>query len=179
MVVVQRELQPSFEGIWCQPHVATSARVSRARRRGEGRRRLRRPLPATGSPSSTAIAIATPPRALPSSFVSATPVTWTASPKSRACWGRSGRGRVHDEEGLVRSAVQLDATTRAFSSSAMRFVCVWRRPAVSMIATSWYAPRRPRPRRMRQRRDRRLAASRRNRHPRARPRSRAALRPPL
>ena len=66
------------------------------------------PISLTGRPSSRAIAIATPPRALPSSFVSTIPSTAAAAEKSSA-W-RSPFWpvrRVDHEQRLVRRALDL------------------------------------------------------------------------
>src|SRR3954454_3337229 len=82
--------------------------------------------------------MATPPFAKPSSFVSTTPVTPTASPNSRACWTpfcpvvASTTSRVSWGAPSRRPPM----TRRTFASSSIRFVCVWRRPAVSTTTTS-------------------------------------------
>ena len=62
---------------------------------------------------------ATPPFAEPSSFVSATPVTPTASPNRRACWSAVLAGRrVDDEQRLVRRALELVSRSRGAPSRA-------------------------------------------------------------
>src|SRR4051812_6563526 len=82
--------------------------------------------------------MATPPFAEPSSFVRTTPVTPTASPKRRACctpfWPvvASTTSSVSCGAPSRRPA----STRRTFASSSIRFVWVWRRPAVSTTTTS-------------------------------------------
>ena len=85
-----------------------------------------------------AIATAMPPFAEPSSFVSATPVTSTASRTAAPAGRRSGRSsrRARAASRAARPSSRWAITRRTFSSSAMRFVCVCRRPAVSTSTTS-------------------------------------------
>ena len=166
----------------------TRRRRARARNRpgrtAAGRRASRRRRSSfTGRPSSWAIATATPPFAVPSSFVSATPVR-PRPPRRRAApagarsgrWSRRGRAASR----AARPPACCAITRRTFASSSIRFVCVWRRPAVSTIDD--VRARAPPPRRSRRRRprpDRRpplradeVGAA------RGRPRSRAAPPPP-
>src|SRR5439155_559995 len=91
----------------------------------------------TGTPSSCAIATAIPPFAEPSSFVSTTPVTSTAWPKSRACWRP-----FWPVVASITSSVSCGApssrwpiTRRTLESSSIRFACVCSRPAVSTTTT--------------------------------------------
>ena len=103
------------------------------------------PISLTGMPSSFAIASAMPPLAVPSSFVRMIPVTPTASPNSFAWrtpfWPVVASTVISVSCGA--SGICLVITRRTLVSSSIRFVCVCRRPAVSMMITS--APRsRPR-----------------------------------
>ena len=103
------------------------------------------PISLTGMSSSLAIASAMPPLAVPSSLVRMIPVTPTASPKSFAWrtpfWPVVASTVISVSCGA--SGICLAITRRTLASSSIRFVCVCRRPAVSMMITS--APRsRPR-----------------------------------
>src|SRR4051795_5139590 len=103
------------------------------------------PMSFTGMLSSLAMASAIPPFAVPSSLVSTIPVTPTASPKSLAWrtpfWPVVASTVISVSCGA--SGICLVITRRTLVSSSIRFVCVCRRPAVSMMITS--APRsRPR-----------------------------------
>src|SRR5438067_2432403 len=84
------------------------------------------------------MATAMPPLAEPSSFVSATPVTPTASLKRRACctpfWPVVASTTSSVSCGAPSSLLAI--TRRTFASSSIRFVCVCRRPAVSTMTTS-------------------------------------------
>ena len=106
---------------------AAGPRAPRRRRRASpaGRARTRsgsrrRPSPSRRASSAT------------------TPVTPTASPNSRACWTpfcpvvASTTSSVSCGAPSRRPAM----TRRTFASSSIRFVCVWRRPAVSTTTTS-------------------------------------------
>src|SRR3954447_12830413 len=103
------------------------------------------PISLTGMLSSLAIASAMPPLAVPSSLVRMIPVTSTASPNSFAWrtpfWPVVASTVISVSCGA--SGICLEITRRTLVSSSIRFVCVCRRPAVSMMITS--APRsRPR-----------------------------------
>ena len=117
----------------------TSARANSC---GSNGRRSSRPSPTptsfTGRPSSYAIATATPPLAEPSSFVSATPVTPAASPNSRACWSPFWPVVASTTRSVSCGApsIRPSITRRTLASSSIRFDCVCRRPAVSMMTTS-------------------------------------------
>src|SRR3954453_18579837 len=96
------------------------------------------PINFTGRPSSWAIAIATPPFADPSSFVSTMPLTSTAWLKSRACctpfWPVLASTTSSVSCGAPSSRWAI--TRRTLASSSIRFACVCSRPAVSTTTTS-------------------------------------------
>ena len=120
-----------------------------------------------------------PPFALPSSFVSATPVTPTASPNRRACCSPFWPGRrVDDEQRLVRGAFELALDHASHLRQLLHQVRLRVQPAGGVDdhdvarrrgSRARSRRRRPTPGRLRARR-------RRTSRPRARPRSRAAPR---
>ena len=87
------------------------------------------------------MAITMPPLALPSSLVSTTPLTSTASANTWA-WRRPFWPVVASITSRVSCGapgICFSITRRTLASSFMRFTCVCSRPAVSTITTS--APR--------------------------------------
>ena len=121
----------------------TAVRTGRRRRRPDrSRPGPRRPRPGptsfTGSPSSRWMATTMPPLAVPSSLVSTTPDTSTAS-RNTLAW-------VSPFWPVVASSTSSTSTTRPggrsatrriFFSSSMRLTLLCRRPAVSASTTSW------------------------------------------
>src|SRR5439155_19590571 len=99
-----------------------------------------RPTSLMGMPSSPWMASTMPPLAVPSSFVSTTPVTSTASANSRACTSPFWPvvASITSSVSVTRPGSR-SATRRTFFSSSIRFTLVWRRPAVSASTRS--APR--------------------------------------
>src|SRR5690606_19091578 len=103
----------------------------------------RSPMPAkrTGIPNSRASANTTPPLAVPSSLVTTSPVTLTASWNRRSCasafWPVVPSITIRTSCGAAGSI--LPSTRRILPSSAISPCWVCRRPAVSAISTS--APR--------------------------------------
>ena len=101
------------------------------------------PTSLTGTERESRIAIAMPPRAVPSSLARKSPVTRTASPKTRACSSAfcplvasSTRRTSCGAPGIFRSM-----TSRIFTSCRMRPASTCSRPAVSTRRTSAPRPR--------------------------------------
>src|SRR5699024_693447 len=95
-----------------------------------------RPTSLTGTPSSRWTCTMMPPLAVPSSLVSAIPVTLTTSPNTRA-WRRPFCPVVASNTKRTSSTWDFFSTTRlTLPSSSIRPALVCRRPAVSMMTVS-------------------------------------------
>ena len=112
-------------------------RTPRARTRSGRRHDSPTPISFTGIPSSASMASTMPPLAVPSSLVSTTPVTSTASANWRAWVSPFWPVVASRTSSTSLSAPGVRSTMRrSFSSSAMRLILVWRRPAVSTSTRS-------------------------------------------